>query len=86
MATPSVEIAISLDEVLLAQVEQLARDMQMSPSKVFTLAAEEFLCRRANQQLLRDINAAYGKGPDPDEQVILRRLCQQQRGFAEDTW
>ncbi|MBA3469642.1 MAG: CopG family transcriptional regulator [Herpetosiphonaceae bacterium] len=61
MAT--VKTAISLQESLFSQVEELAREMQLSRSQLVALALEAFVERQHNQHLLREINQAYDVEP-----------------------
>jgi metal-responsive CopG/Arc/MetJ family transcriptional regulator len=69
-----VKTAISLQETLLEQIDSLARELDISRSRVFVLAAEEFVQRYQNQKLLELINAAYDDLPDPEEQVLHREM------------
>ena len=50
-----VKTAISLQENLLTQVDTLARELDISRSRLFALAVEEFLKRHQNQDLLKAI-------------------------------
>ena len=79
----SVKTAISLQQPLFDQVEALAREMQVSRSRLFVLAMEEFIERYQNQRLLKEINAAYEDMPDPVEQDLQRRMRHQQRQLVE---
>ena len=65
MAT--IKTAVSLQEALFTQVENLARDLRVSRSELVALALEEYLRRYQNQQLLNAINQAYDAQPDIDE-------------------
>ena len=49
--------AISLEQGFLKRINDLAREMEFSPSRLFVLAVEEFLHKNKNQKLLRQINA-----------------------------
>jgi len=82
----SVKTAISLQQPLFDQVETLAREMQISRSRLFVLAMEEFIARYQNQRLLKEINAAYEDVPDPAEQDLQRRMRRQHRQLVEGQW
>ena len=82
----SVKTAISLQQPLFDQVETLAREMQISRSRLFVLAMEEFIARYQNQRLLKEINAAYEDMPDPAEQDLQRRMRRQHRQLVEGQW
>lgn len=81
-----VKTAVSLREDLFEQVEALASEMKISRSRLFVLALEEFLQRHQNQQLLKQINAAYDKAPDPSERALRRRMRRQHRQIVEGEW
>ena len=80
-----VKTAISLDQELYAQVEELAASLKVSRSRVFALAAQDYLRRQENKQLLEQINAAYDDAPDPEEDKHLKAA---QKSFlkAVDKW
>jgi len=83
---PSVKTAISLQPLLFDQVKVLAREMQISRSRLFVLAVEEFIERYQNQKLLEEINAAYENMPDTAEQDLQRRMRRQHRQLVEGQW
>lgn len=78
--------AISLPESLFEQVDTIAREMNISRSHVFTLAAEAFIEQYQNQKLLDAINEAYKDGPEPAEQEFLRQLRPHYRRLLEAEW
>jgi len=79
----SIKTAISLQGSLLEQVDALARELDVSRSRLFVLAAEEFIQRHKNQELLEAINAAYDDFPDPEEQAVLRGMRRQHKRLTE---
>ena len=83
---PNVKTAISLDESIFAQVDDLAREMQVSRSWLFARAVEEFIERHENRQLLAALNAAYEDAPTPEEARLRREARQQQRQIVEGEW
>jgi len=82
----SVKTAISLQKPLLDQVDQLARKMDVSRSNLFVLAAEEFIERRTNRELLEAINAAYDDSFDPQEHTVRQEMRRKHRQLAEGQW
>jgi metal-responsive CopG/Arc/MetJ family transcriptional regulator len=82
----SVKTAISIQEPLFEQVEALASELNISRSRIFVLAVEEFIERYKNQQLLAEINSAYDDLPDSSEQEYLRKMRYQQRRLVEGQW
>ena len=82
----SIKTAISIREPLFEQVETLAHELNISRSRVFVLAVEEFIQRHQNQQLLEKINQAYDDFPDPTEQLYLNKTRQHHRDRVEGEW
>lgn len=84
---PGVKTAISLDESLFNQVKQLANDMHVSRSKLFTLAVKDFLNKQENQKILAQLNAAYSDLPSEEETVISKAMQGKQRKIVDqDSW
>ena len=82
----NIKTAISMQKSLFEQAEALARAMNISRSRLFALAVEDFIRRSQSQQLLEQINAAYEDAPTPDEQALLRRMRRQHRQMVESEW
>jgi metal-responsive CopG/Arc/MetJ family transcriptional regulator len=82
----TIKTAISLQQTLFDQVEELAREMQIPRSRLFVLAMEEFIERYQNQKLLREINAAYEDLPDPADQDLQRHHRRRHRKQVEGQW
>ena len=81
-----VKTAISIRQSLLAETEALARKMQVSRSKLFAMAVEEFLRQHNNQLLLEQLNTAYKDSPKPGERTILARMKHKHRHQVENQW
>ncbi len=79
--------AISIPKHLFDRVEELAEEMQVPRSHVFALAAEEFVQRRNNLNLLRELNEAYGdaEGKNEDE-PLLQGMRRRQGRLLEGQW
>jgi metal-responsive CopG/Arc/MetJ family transcriptional regulator len=84
MAT--IKTAISLPDSLFEQVEDLARDLNVSRSQVVSLALEEFVRRHHNRQLLDAINRAYETPQDPEEHVRTPARRREHRRIVEGEW
>jgi len=82
----NVKTAISIQESLFNKVEALASEMNISRSKLFAIAVEEFIQRRRNRQLLQQINVAYDDEPDLGERELQRRMKVQHRQLVEGQW
>ena len=83
----NIKTAISLPDSLFAQVELVAQELQLSRSRFFTLAVEDFLRRYENRKLLEAFNAAYADGLDEEESDALDQMNKlRQQLVAEETW
>ncbi|ETX07921.1 MAG: hypothetical protein ETSY2_08415 [Candidatus Entotheonella gemina] len=78
-----VKTAISLQENLFQQVEQLAGDLNVSRSHLIALALEEFIERYENKRLLEQLNAAYEDDPQSGERALSQAHRQSYRRILE---
>lgn len=84
---PGVKTAISLDEDLFNQVNELANNMHVSRSKLFTLAVKDFLKKQESNKLLAQLNAAYSDSPSEEEMSISKVMHGKQRHMMEqESW
>ena len=81
-----VKTAVSVQEELFSQAEQVARELNVSRSHLFALALEEFIARYRNRQLLQQINDAYSDAPDAQERLLLQKLRRSHKRLAEGEW
>lgn len=79
----SIKSAISIEETLYQQISTLAAQMNIPRSKLFALAAEEYLRLRGDRQLLQSINEAYAEDLDESEQAMLEGMRLHQRQLRE---
>lgn len=82
----NVKTAISLRESLFERVDKLARELQISRSRLFVLAVEDFIRSHENRQLLEAINAAYDDLPDPEERALRHKMRRQHGQLVEGEW
>lgn len=75
--------AISLDGELLKEADQTARALGLSRSRLFSLALENYLHQRRQQQLLDQLNQAYANEPNPAEAPNLKAKF---RATLKDRW
>ena len=73
-------------ESLLERINDLAQELQVSRSRLFVLAVEEFIQRHENRRLLEALNDAYDDVPDSDEQALHDKMRQQHRQLVEGQW
>ena len=64
MAT-SVKTAISMQEELFKEVNNLAEKLHISRSKLFVIAVQEFIKKNETHQLLSQINNAFSDTKTP---------------------
>lgn len=84
MAT--IKTAISLQHSLFEQVEDLAKQLNVSRSQLVALALEEFVQRQHNRQLLDAINQAYDDMPDKDDVARTPAQRHHHRRLVEGEW
>lgn len=75
---------ISIPDSLYKQAANLAQEMQISPSDLFSLALEEYLHRHHSQKQLQSINDGYADGLDNSEQAMLEGMRRHQRQLVEN--
>lgn len=83
----NVKTAVSLQESLFEQVERLAQEMNVSRSRLFALALENFIRDYQDRQLFETINQATAEiADDPLEQARLHQIRRHQRRMVEGEW
>ena len=82
----TVKTAISIQEGLFEQAEALARQMNISRSRLFVLALEDYIRRQQDRELLAQINAAYADESDAAEQTLRRAVRSTHRRNVEGEW
>lgn len=70
---PNIKTAISIEKPVFDQMDDLAKKLQISRSRVFAIAAKEFLNRQNNNELLKKINEAYKDCPDAEPMVAMMK-------------
>jgi metal-responsive CopG/Arc/MetJ family transcriptional regulator len=84
MAT--IKTAISIQESLFDQVNDLAEELQMPRSQLFALAVEQFIKRYENRSIFEALNEVYGEAPDSDKEALHEGMRRQQRQLVEGQW
>ncbi len=82
----NVKTAISMNKTLFDQVNRLADELNVSRSRLFVMAVEEFIQRYENQALLHQINRAYDGMPLADEERVQRKMRNHHRNLVEGEW
>ena len=84
MAT--VKTAISIQESLFNQVNDLAEELQVPRSQLFVLAVEEFIKRHENRKMLETLNRVYADVSDPNDECLHKRMRRRHRQLVERQW
>jgi len=82
----STKTAISLQKSLLNRVDTLAQELDITRSRLFTLAVEDFIQRHKNQKILEAINAAYDDTSDLEEQIMLQKMRRKHKELVKEQW
>lgn len=78
------KIAILVDDGLLKQADQAARDLGLSRNEFVAETLRFFLRQHRQAQITRQLNRAYETGPTPGERAITRKL--KTKLTAPDAW
>ncbi len=82
----TIKTAVSVNKSLFEQAEELAREMNVSRSRLYALALEEYIRRQENQALLAQFNAAYANDLDAEEEATLTQMLELHREAVEGEW
>jgi metal-responsive CopG/Arc/MetJ family transcriptional regulator len=80
MLMRSVKTAISVERTLFDRVNDAARRLSIPRSRLFVIAAKEYLERHESQWMLDRLTAAYSDGEDQED---VSRMMPLQREVAE---
>ena len=81
---PNMKTAISIEETIFQQMDSLAKKLRISRSRLFSIAAQEFLQRNNNMELLKSLNAAYDDLPETEP--IISRMRSTHYNIVKDQW
>ncbi|MDJ0816551.1 MAG: hypothetical protein QNJ58_10140 [Desulfobacterales bacterium] len=82
----SVKTAISVEKSLLEKIDATAKNMSLSRSKFFSLAAKTYLHQIETQELIEKLDEAYGDGLDDQEIKTQTAMKSVMRRHAGDAW
>ena len=80
----NIKTAISIDKPIFEEVNDLAKNLNISRSRVFALAAKEFIQRHKNLKLLNALNEAYDDLPESEQAVSKMRP--RHYNMVKDQW
>jgi metal-responsive CopG/Arc/MetJ family transcriptional regulator len=78
--------AVSMDDDLLRDADQTARQMGLSRSRLFALAVGDFLQRHHQQDMLRRLNEVYRGGLEPAEKRLLKGIKAKVHRAVRERW
>ena len=81
----STKTAISIEKSFLDQIDDLSEKLNISRSRFFVLAAEEFIKRHKAQELIKAINDTYDE-PDSEEQIVFKKMRRNLKKLVKEKW
>lgn len=66
--------AISVEDSLMKQADNAARDLGVSRSALIAEALRDYLRQRRQASVSERLNRVYVDGPDPAERLLVRKL------------
>lgn len=66
--------AISVDDALMKEADQAAKELGLSRSGLVADALREYLWKRRETQITEQLNQVYATAPSPDERRLTRKL------------
>ena len=83
----SVKTAISMQQNLFNEVNELASELKVSRSKLFVLAIEDYIKKNESKKMLSQINSAFSDFPDKEEEINTSMMKRKQKSILEkDSW
>ena len=83
---PYIKTTISIEKPIFDQVNDLAKNMNISRSRLFVIAAQEYIQRHTNIELLQAINEAYDDLPDDDPKIVDKIMRPRHLKIVKDQW
>ena len=81
---PNVKTAISIEKTIFEQMDVFAKNLKVSRSRLFGMAAQEFIQRHNNIELLKLLNEAYEDLPESEPMVTMMRSNHYE--MVKDQW
>jgi len=79
-----IKTAISIDKSIFEQMDTLAKKSKISRSRLYALAALEFIMKNKNIDLLKSLNAAYKELPETEP--IVAKMKSTHYKIIKDQW
>ncbi len=81
----NVKTAVSLDETIFKEADAMAREMNLTRSRLFAQALEEYIKRHRARRVLEKLNEAYAEETGAAERSYMRKMRRKQRKLV-DRW
>jgi metal-responsive CopG/Arc/MetJ family transcriptional regulator len=78
--------AISIEDEILREADETARQMGVSRSRLFALAVSDFLQRHRQERMLVRMNEVYANETEPAEKRLLKGIKAKVRPTVKDRW
>ena len=82
---PNIKTGISIEKPIFDQVNDLAQNLNISRSRLFVMAAQEFIQRHKNMELLQAINEAYDDLQEPETKIV-EKMRPHHLKMVKDQW
>ena len=82
---PNIKTGISIEKPIFDQVNDLAQNLNISRSRLFVMAAQEFIQRHKNMELLQAINEAYDDLQEPEIKMV-EKMRPHHLKMVKDQW
>ena len=80
----NMKTAISIEKSIFEQMDALAKKTKISRSRLFAIAAQEFIQRNKNIDLLKSLNATYQDLPEIEP--IVTKMRSTHYKIVKDQW
>jgi metal-responsive CopG/Arc/MetJ family transcriptional regulator len=82
---PNIKTGISIEKPIFDQVNELAQNLNISRSRLFVIAVQEFIQRHKNMELLQAINEAYDDLQEPETKIV-EKMRPRHLKMVKDQW
>jgi metal-responsive CopG/Arc/MetJ family transcriptional regulator len=79
------KIAISVDDRLLSETDQAAREMGLSRSRLITVALEAYLRARRQEDIMARLNEVHGAASSAEARTV-KRMKAKFRATIPEKW
>lgn len=80
----TIKTAVSIEKSLFNQADELAKEMQVSRSRLFALALENYVAQYRSRKITDILNEEYADGPTAEEMETLEAMRRYQAKLWKD--